>query len=328
MTREELQATFDSKECFGVPVETIVEACRIHDTGKAVHSGYTAYAYYIRVGDNGKLSFKGQPGPCHGFLGHSVGSPSTKNPNIAVFSLTQTRFADKYKNTGSALTREQNIRYYEWLANRSPWKGCHLMKDPAFMVDKGIIIRGDIPSNLMLQTAIASRNAWEFPSRIAAWIDLVDAGADEHNAYCALMTLTPSDSLQKLFYDSVGSDHFPLCARDLTTGIVGAFYNHKFNMRVMDSHLWGHRSDYGRVMTLFDVKGGKTLNQNFWTEAFASFNAKKVDATDKYVHPFTKAVEAIEKLAHTHTDNRAYDTSDPEVKKKLIDFINKLHLAS
>lgn len=70
-------------------------------------------------------------------------------------------------------------KFYNWLIKRSVYSPFIVNSHYADAVERGLILRTNVPSNLMLQALILSRYPNEWPESVEAWNLMVDAGIDE-----------------------------------------------------------------------------------------------------------------------------------------------------
>lgn len=128
-------------------------------------------------------------------------------------------------------------QYIKWLLTDSPFKDNYLTSDVSEVVEtECVVIRTDIPANVMLLSAAAVRYTWEFPEFIDNWYGLCEVG------------LSPDKALVMSHYFLVNEDG--VC--ELDSG--------------------GHNSNH----FLFNIYGGTGLLRSFsapcdWSNEFGTF---------------------------------------------------------
>ena len=71
----------------------------------------------------------------------------------------------------------------DWLINRSPYAEHIINKTVADVFDRGLIIRTNIPSNLLAQALIITRQLWEYEYIVKTWLALSKGGINETIAF-------------------------------------------------------------------------------------------------------------------------------------------------
>lgn len=81
-------------------------------------------------------------------------------------------------------TPEENVRYLDWLMNRSPWQSAFLGKDAAKSYEnRFVVLRTDIPANMLFGGGVGVRKMWETTSVKRVWLDMTAVGVQEDFAY-------------------------------------------------------------------------------------------------------------------------------------------------
>lgn len=111
--------------------------------------------------------------PCHA----AITRPCNSNP-IAIVTLI--RKPENIRIRGFVL------KYLEWLMNHSVYSECFVTKSGMEAVLSGIILRTNIPANLLVAALIATRYPWEHSLTFYFyWCQLVKRGVDKSLAFLA-----------------------------------------------------------------------------------------------------------------------------------------------
>jgi hypothetical protein len=78
---------------------------------------------------------------------------------------------------------EHKLKFFDYMINRSPYKGCFLNKDAQEVLESFWLLNPESPCNLLTSAAFATRHLTEWPANFNAWLALVDAGVSEDKAF-------------------------------------------------------------------------------------------------------------------------------------------------
>lgn len=84
---------------------------------------------------------------------------------------------------GQIITESLLIDYINYLTIESPFKDAFLIKDVDWIMKNGYLLSGDISAQLLGGACIATRQAWEYPKFIKAWMGLAEQGIPLNLAY-------------------------------------------------------------------------------------------------------------------------------------------------
>lgn len=109
------------------------------------------------------------------------------------------------------LTEEENLFYYDWLLNRSPWALAFTTKDTAEAYKQTRYVRMNLaaPGNMVQGALIATRQPWEHHHVIKTFKLLADKGVPENTAFLlgCMFRQVEKDVLTPSFQ---GGGHFPI----------------------------------------------------------------------------------------------------------------------
>lgn len=158
---------------------------------------------------------------CHAHLGdnYNLGYQGALSvvSLITVDRIKQTRIAKGYTTP-----------YYRWLLNVSPWADVFITKCPKEAMSKGVILRTDVPSNLMNGALICSRYGWEGQGsgyapkqQIYVWGELRKRGVDESLAF--LVAHQTRITKGYLYWDNINSGHEVLSLSEMSQSSMKKF---------------------------------------------------------------------------------------------------------
>jgi hypothetical protein len=204
-------------------------------------------------------------------------------------------------------------RFYDWLANRSPYKECFITKGD--VTPRGIyIMNTSIPSNVLMSAIIASRQMWEHTWMMFMWHDLVIAGVYEHLAYLvatvARRDISNNEVVVPLF--GVVSDWHTNFGTEITrnTSAKNFLENNwgtKVNEDYFSNHLY-HRLN--RVNSVFSSDDA-VISINKILARHLNIDQKKVK------NAFNKEYEINETLPFQEFVRRLVDTQDKIIQEIL-----------
>jgi len=119
-------------------------------------------------------------------------------------------------NRGDKMSYE-DVRYYEWLFNRSPWKACFITKTFNEAFESGIVMNPNSPNNLFGGAAIATRLPTEW-NRGKSFCFFLDKGFNENISYI-LSHFYQSTVLGEVILRATSS-HVAICLNMKKKGII------------------------------------------------------------------------------------------------------------
>lgn len=184
-----------------------------------------------------------QNGPCHGFMSGDY----FKGRRIL---LSTTQHKQTYASA-SRVVEEHALPFYDYLANRSAYRGFILNKDAKEIYDVGIAFRTDVPSNLLVQMLIASRLPTEFAPRTETFYQLTKMGCPEDAALFLTYTYKFKDSKDglTLLDDPFISGHAPM-ASNITVKEANNFVKGRVTNA---NHLYCDKCEYSYPNSIFRV---------------------------------------------------------------------------
>lgn len=144
-------------------------------------------------------------GPCHGaFSSSSLYHKLPKNSSIKFLLSSVQKLL---------VPEEEAISYFDWLANRSPWKEVFVVKDPKDIIENGWVVSTNFPTNFTISALIATRFVTE------SYTDLI---LKRYKVYKDILSLGFNESESFLFSHFFGRGktgrQFPLTFLPLTSG--------------------------------------------------------------------------------------------------------------
>lgn len=103
------------------------------------------------------------------------------------------------------LSKEAIKKYITYLTCESPFAPAFLVKDADWIYDNGYILTGDVSAQMLGGACIATRQAWEYPRFIKAWLGLAEQGIPLNLAY--LFGSYATESRGKWGFGSGGGGH-------------------------------------------------------------------------------------------------------------------------
>ena len=160
-------------------------------------------------------------GACHAELGNNY-----NNSWSGALSVVSLITVDKLE--GRRLVKGYTTPYYRWLLNVSPWADVFITKCPKEAIKKGVILRSDVPSNLLGGALIASRYGWEGQGagfapkqQVYIWGELRKRGVDESLAF--LMAHQARLNNGSLFWNNTNGGHEAISLEKMSQESVKKF---------------------------------------------------------------------------------------------------------
>lgn len=131
---------------------------------------------------------------------------------------------DKY----TSFTRSQMIKYYSWLARKSPYRKAFMFQNASHMVDKAFaVFRTDRPANLVVAAMSAQRQAWEYTQVVDTWLYLREhspkGNPSWHFMLGHVLKVVHDKAGDYFVYSAKNSNHVPLNSDGLTFKSVRNF---------------------------------------------------------------------------------------------------------
>lgn len=186
--------------------------------------------------------------PCHAQL-----SRSGKQP--AQFVLSSARKAKYSNQNGKNFVKSgEDVTWIDYLVNRSPYADVFVDKDVNAIIERGHVVTAHAPSNAVCAALTATRQAWEYAQRPAAF-NLLREHLPENLAYFVCMAASGNigtdGKLDSLTFNNENTGHTPLdhvCMSDEM--VINLVYN---NITLPNKDLTHGGSYYSpnRVHSLF-----------------------------------------------------------------------------
>ena len=228
-------------------------------------------AYFGVVFRKGKTA-RGR-GACHAALGNNY--KRTYQGALSVVSLIT---VDRLE--GRRIAKGYTTPYYRWLLNVSPWASVFITKCPKEAMKKGVILRTDVPSNLLGGALIASRYGWEGQGsgfapkqQVYTWGQLRKRGVDESLAFLMAHQARPRNG--QLFWDNTNGGHEALSLTQMSRTSVTSFLKgevpsqrllketfKKCPQRYGIDAIWGKEGEEGRYLRNLLVKEAASIGHS------------------------------------------------------------------
>lgn len=177
------------------------------------HKSSNAYLGVVLQHKEGKQTLEVLGGgPCHGAFSSASLRHKFPNSNSIEFLLSSVQKL--------LVSHEEAVVYFDWLANRSPWKDVFVTKDPEDIIKKGWVVSTDFPDNLVASALIATRFVTEsytpiILGRYKVYKDILSLGFNELEAFL----------FSYLFNRKKTSENFPLVFAPVTSGhaVLGVY---------------------------------------------------------------------------------------------------------
>lgn len=195
----------------------------------------------------------------------------------------------------AAQTDSEDVRYLDWVLNRSPWSSAFCSKDAEWCFKKrSVIMEMDVPSNLMVGGGVAVRRLWETVRIKQHWLDLTKAGVQEDLAYFLAASIQRSASL--LNWEGAEVGHMNLAAHYMTKEDLLAFLKHKpFHL----NNSYAVDQSYQNYSKMFVKDHNLRGTANEWISACFPFKDEVADKpANVLANPFAKAVVREERAGN------------------------------
>jgi len=248
-------------------------------------SNKRATSYFGAVNSNGKL-YKVKTGACH------AGLKDLHDYPFVISSIRQLGRGDTVHNS-------IHVCWFDYLANRSPYKDFFITKDAESMVDTGtVIVHTNGPSNALSSLMTATRHIYEYPARCAAF-QLLREHMPENMAFFISLSaagqFTDEGMLSSLTFNNNASEHTAMSWNTMSDeGIMsfcaGVAPNQNDTLKENNEYFTPHR-----VWALFEPKGDSSRlpsHTNFFTKSLPKIKALEGDKSD---NPFEIQKSSVDK---------------------------------
>ncbi len=122
---------------------------------------------------------------CYAYVNNTM----PQGADILISKVNPKCMDDKDRDWNSAIkskfTRKELIKFYSWMANKSPWRTIFLTKSGSKMIDSQFVVtNAKRPSNLVIGGLTAMRQPWEYSRIIDTWLYLREHAPDLDPTFC------------------------------------------------------------------------------------------------------------------------------------------------
>jgi len=155
--------------------------------------------------------------------------------------------------------RKKNLRdrvFYNWLIKISPYSSFIINTRYADAMRRGLIVRTDVPANLMVQALVVSRHPWEHTELIDLWYSLVKKGVHPNIAF-PLVFFVREEEEDKWIYTLHEGNH---------KAISSKYLDLEFFKNFMKGEYTAARPNFynnARYTGMFSLWNGKTVGSTW-----------------------------------------------------------------
>lgn len=199
-------------------------------------------ASFSMISENGKVIDDDYHGACHADL---------MRHNGVHYVLSNICRRDNMKD--EALHK----KYITYLTTESPFKEAFLVKNADWIWENGYLLTGNVSAQMLCGACIATRQAWEYPQYIEAWMGLAEQGIPLNAAYI-FGSYAVKDRGGKFAFGSSGTGHTVFSLGGMEEEAVINFLDCKPVKENKNPHKENPR--YDGVNTMWGKINGKQAN--------------------------------------------------------------------
>jgi len=128
------------------------------------------------------------------------------------------RKPDDHYKPQRTLTNKNRDSWLGWVLKKSPWQEVFHTKLSSVAIEKGIICRVNVPSNMLIAGLMVVRTITENTAKIIVWNELVGYGIDPTYAYLASFFFEPNKASTPDGYPLKYRGHFYPSAEHMAVG--------------------------------------------------------------------------------------------------------------
>jgi hypothetical protein len=160
------------------------------------------------------------------------GKPGNGRGSVAFIVGIQKDYKDYYgdedKGPGKKRGAAEDLKYLDWVINRSPWSKAFVSKSAKYAtLKRSVIMDAKAPSNLMVGGGVAIRRLWETLRIKKAWLDAVEAGVNEDLAYFLAASSQYTNNNKSIKWGEAECGHMNLAVQSMDLADLKAFLEHK-----------------------------------------------------------------------------------------------------
>lgn len=206
---------------------------------------------------------------CHAELNHSA-------VDDAKFIIHRIQMECRDSNWGSMTpvpTKEMDRAFIRWLTMFSPWRKCFVIKGGKKCLKLGyLVVRTDLPHNLVCSALIAARLLTEYYVQVKVWYHLVNNGV--HPSVAFMFAHQVNDFGDSYVSLSINNCHHPIDGCSFTRNhLVNFVTNNPVNANGYDSR--DALANAKRYTPIFNLWGGEKIG---WVNGFVYKSKLREDA--------------------------------------------------
>lgn len=111
------------------------------------------------------------------------------------------------RNPGGEITDAEYLHYITYLVEHSPFKDAFLIKSAEWIRENGYVLTGDVSAQMVAGACIATRQVWENPSFVKAFLALAEKGVPLNLAFVLGSSAMGRNVGKDLMWGAAGTGH-------------------------------------------------------------------------------------------------------------------------
>jgi hypothetical protein len=189
--------------------------------------------------------------------------------------------------------KEVAIKYYDWIANRSPYAEAFVSKDAEQIInDAMVVVTSDVDGRIVVGGLMAARAISELHRIPQVWYDLVENGVHENVAFVFAHLLSTDDKCSSIFLKVQGNSNHTAIYRDCESDEYYLNFIHGRHR----NHSTLRKENYGYVIQPHWQVEGHPTKLEVVKDFGKWFNNLKVEKVVKGTNPFAPAKSTTRQL--------------------------------
>lgn len=206
------------------------------------------------------------------------------------------------------MTEDRDYALIDWLVKESLWAKYIINKDAEDVDERCLIIRTDIPSNLMAQALILTRQIWEFPNLVEIWDELVSFGIAKDLAFALAHGVSKNANKKGYIKNSTANLHSAMSSNFMTEEF---FMNYLNDRPKNPNNTYQNRPNYRGVFGL-------------WSGAEAESHMSMPSRAKHIFHQLDLPLDATRVLDDWQGKRTIQSTSKKGFESAMVDFANMI----
>lgn len=267
------------------------------------HTRLNAYASMKYDGD--RLTHSTVGTACYGGVGGYFGGYEDVLINWVASGNAMENWECSHGDGKNTFTRHELIKYFSYLARKSPYAKAFITKHAGNMVDKQYcIMDANLPGNLLIGALTAQRQSWEYTYTIRSWLLFrkrqPHVNPDWHFILANMIEMVTRPGHEVRFkWSPASSGHCPLRADSMSLQVAANFINHNLvgarNKNITQDRnymgvqsLFGDRNDREEnLLTILKEKVKKPKEKVDLAGSLFAWNTRFAGITDDDVNLFS-----------------------------------------